>query len=97
MTKNARPEITNFATGVASRIAVSLAFIASGLLCFLVSWSVNPTPQAPGAGWLVMLLVPFWLGVCVLSVLSGYKLGGRWRVVGWLPLLFDLLGSLLIN
>jgi len=76
---------------------VFLAFIASGLLCFLVSWSVNPTPQAPGAGWLVMLLAPFWLGLCLLAVLSGFKLGGVWRVVGWLPLLSGLLGSLLIN
>jgi hypothetical protein len=32
--------------------------------------------------WVVMCLSPFWLGLCLLAVLSEYKLGGAWRVIG---------------
>jgi len=77
------------------------AFIASGLLWFLVYMtaqaSVPSSVNGAAGGWLILCFSPFWLGLCLLAVLSGYKLEGAWRGVGWLPLLSGLLGSLLIN
>ncbi|QDU80373.1 hypothetical protein Pla110_21020 [Polystyrenella longa] len=93
--------MTSSVDGVVQRLAFMLAFIASGVLCYLVYMTAKasvPTPvNGAAGGWLILCFSPFWLGICLLAVLSGYKLGGTWRVVGWLPLLSGLLGSLLIN
>lgn len=88
--------LTSFVDGMLQRLALMVAFIASGLLWFLVYMTAQVSVPSAG-GWMILCFSPFWFGLCLLAVLSGYKLGGAWRSVGWLPLLSGLLGSLLIN
>ncbi|MFO0897439.1 MAG: hypothetical protein U0836_08440 [Pirellulales bacterium] len=37
--------------------------------------------------FLLLLYTPIWIGLCALAAYSGQELGGKWRIVGWLPAL----------
>ncbi len=93
--------LTSSVDGMLQRLAFIMAFIASGLLCYLVYMTEQASVSRPvngaAGGWVILCFFPFWFGLCLLAVLSGYKLKGAWRVVGWLPLLSGLLGSLLVS
>ncbi len=101
MKDNAASNATSVVNTIAFVVVVSLAFICSGVLCYLVNVNTKASvaSQVNGAagGWMILCFTPVWLGLCFLAGLSGYKLGGAYRSVGWLPLLCGLLGSLLIN
>jgi hypothetical protein len=101
MSKKALRFLTISVDGVLRGVAILLAFAASGILDYLVYITAKASVPSPvngaAGGWLIMCFSPFWLGLCLLAVFSGYKFGGAWRVVGWLPLLSGLLGSLIIN
>lgn len=85
---------------VVGRILIYLAFIVSGVLCFLAylmsiearppSTNAEPTALYYTAVLLGVCFSPIWLISAVLSGIFAWKLGGAWRILGWIPLLLGV-------